>query len=58
MKTVKDITNALKQATQYEAWMDDIERDERVSVQKAWNQFQKKLQKQQLHTTSTHENSV
>lgn len=48
MKTIKDIANALKTASQYEEWMEEISRDERAGVQKAWLQFQKKIEKQQV----------
>ena len=47
MKTIKEITQALKQAEKIEAWMEDIQQDERASVQKAWASFQKRLEKQQ-----------
>lgn len=47
MTTIKEITEALKQAQQQEPWMDAIVQDERSGVQKAWAQFQKRLQKQQ-----------
>jgi len=47
LKTIKDITNALKTAHNYEEWMKDIAQDERAGVQKAWLQFQKKIEKQQ-----------
>lgn len=48
MKTIKEITTALKQANVYEEWMEEVLKDERLGVQKVWNQFQKKLQKQQI----------
>lgn len=48
LKTIKDITNALKQVYVYEEWMEEIAKDERLGVQKAWSQFQKRLQKQQI----------
>ena len=47
MQTVKEITAALKIATRKEEWMAALEQDERASVQKAWNQFLKRLEKQQ-----------
>lgn len=46
MKTIKEITQALKNAQQYEAWMDVIKVDERSGVQKVWQQFCKRLEKQ------------
>lgn len=46
MKTIKDITNALKEAARYEEWMETIAIDERIGVQKAWAQFQRKMAKQ------------
>lgn len=47
MKTIKDITHALKEATAQQQWMTEIANDERAGVQKAWAQFQRRLQKQQ-----------
>lgn len=47
MKTIKEITQALKEATEQEQWMTEIATDERAGVQKAWAQFQRRLQKQQ-----------
>ena len=45
MKTIKDITQALKEATKIEPWMQEIAQDERSGVVKAWTQFQKRLEK-------------
>lgn len=45
MKTIKEITTALKEATQIEPWMEPIAQDERAGVIKAWAQFQKRLEK-------------
>lgn len=45
MQTIKEITAALKAATQYEAWMEEIQQDERTGVQKAWQQFLKRMEK-------------
>lgn len=45
MKTIKDITQSLKEATQIEPWMEAIQQDERAGVVKAWAQFQKRLEK-------------
>lgn len=47
MKTIKEITQALKQAEKLEDWMDQIQQDERSGVVKAWAQFQRRLEKQQ-----------
>ncbi len=47
MKTIKEITQALKEAAQLEDWMNEIAQDERAGVVKAWAQFQKRLQKQE-----------
>lgn len=50
MKTIKEITQALKDATKIEQWMDEIAQDERSGVRKVWAQFQKRLAKtEQLH---------
>ncbi|GLC87419.1 ribonuclease HII [Lysinibacillus piscis] len=46
MQTIKEVTLALKTATQYEPWMEAISQDERAGVQKAWQQFLKRLDKQ------------
>ena len=54
MKTIKEITVALKEATAIEPWMDDIAQDERAGVVKAWAQFQKRLQKIQ-HVQDEHQ---
>ena len=43
MKTIKDITQALNEATKIEPWMQEIAQDERAGVMKAWTQFQKRL---------------
>lgn len=48
MKTIKEITAALKAAQQLEPWMEDIKKDERAGVQKAWASFEKRLAKMQL----------
>ena len=47
MKTIKEITIALKEATQIEPWMEAIKRDERAGVQKAWTSFERRLAKAQ-----------
>lgn len=46
MKTIKEITQALKMAQHYEPWMDAIQEDERSGVQKAWQQFCKRQEKE------------
>lgn len=46
MKTVKEITEALKRANTYESWMDELQNDERQGVQKAFNQWKKRYEKQ------------
>lgn len=47
MKTVKEITIDLQLAHHYEDWMKEIQKDERVGVQKAWatwlNRYEKQL---------------
>lgn len=48
MKTIKEITAAFKAATTYEQWMDLFKEDERVAVQKAMLQFEKRMEKQRL----------
>lgn len=47
VKTIKEITEALKCATTYEPWMEELEKDERQGVQKAFNQWKKRYEKQQ-----------
>lgn len=47
MTSIKEITTALKEASTYEVWMEDIRLDERLGVQKAWASFEKRMQKQQ-----------
>lgn len=47
MQTVKEITAALKVATSKEVWMDELAQDGRASVQKAWTQFLKRIEKQE-----------
>lgn len=54
MKTIKEITLALKQAIAIEPWMQDIAQDERSGVVKAWTQFQNRLAKiEQLQAAHT-----
>lgn len=47
MKTFKEINAALKNATCYEQWMDEIKQDTRATVQKAWLQFERRVAKAQ-----------
>lgn len=47
MKSIKEITEALKGASNYEPWMEEIQKDERAGVQKAFKQWQKRMEKQQ-----------
>lgn len=46
MKTIKEITAAFKAAQTYAEWMEDYKSDERVAVQKAIIQFEKRMEKQ------------
>lgn len=48
MKTIKEITNALNATDNYEDWMEELEKDERAGVQKAYAQWKRKLEKKQL----------
>lgn len=45
MKTIKEITTALKDAEEWQDWMLEIEADERAGVQKAWLTWQKRQDK-------------
>jgi ribonuclease HII len=45
MKTIKEITAALTKAHTYENWMKEIEQDERTGVQKAWKQWNNRMEK-------------
>ncbi|MFU8646236.1 ribonuclease HII [Lysinibacillus sp. fkY74-1] len=45
MKSIKEITVALKDAEEWQEWMSGIAEDERVGVQKAWLTWQKKQDK-------------
>lgn len=47
MKTIKDITAALKQAEEWQDWMTGVEADERAGVQKAWLSWKKRQDKKQ-----------
>lgn len=44
-KTIKEITTALKAAAAYESWMEEIKSDERTGVQKAWQQWNNRMEK-------------
>ena len=46
VKTIKEITIALKEANQYESWMEEIQKDERAGVQKAWKQWNNRINKE------------
>ena len=48
MKTIKEITIALKEAEEWQDWMQDLASDERAGVQKAWQSWQKRQEKKQL----------
>ncbi|MFP3916169.1 ribonuclease HII [Lysinibacillus telephonicus] len=56
-KTIKEITIALNEAKQYEQWMDEIQQDERIGVQKVWKQWENRMKKQQL-IVDEHERKV
>ena len=45
-KTIKEITIALNEAQKYEAWMKDVEIDERAGVQKVWKQWNNRMEKE------------
>lgn len=47
MKTIKEITKALNETYHYEKWMEEVEKDERVGVQKAFAQWKRKVEKRQ-----------
>jgi len=53
-KTIKEITIALNEAQKYEAWMKDIENDERAGVQKAWKQWNNRLEKEKKKLDEHH----
>lgn len=46
MKTIKEITAALKEAKNYMDWMEPLKLDERAAVHKALIQFEKRMEKQ------------
>ena len=48
MKTIKEITTALKDAEEWQDWMKDIAADERAGVQKAWLTWQKRQDKKSI----------
>jgi len=45
MKTIKEITAALKIAEEWQEWMAEIATDERAGVQKAWHSWNKRQEK-------------
>ncbi|KOS62643.1 ribonuclease HII [Lysinibacillus agricola] len=47
MKTIKEITTALKEAEEWQDWMVGVESDERAGVQKAWLSWKKRQDKKQ-----------
>ncbi|QDQ01712.1 ribonuclease HII [Lysinibacillus fusiformis] len=47
MKTIKEITTALKMAEDWHEWMSEIATDERAGVQKAWLSWKKRQDKKQ-----------
>ncbi len=57
VKTIKEITAALNEAQKYEAWMKEIETDERAGVQKAWKQWNNRIQKEK-RILEEHESKV
>ncbi|MBG9455158.1 ribonuclease HII [Lysinibacillus sphaericus] len=47
MKTIKEITAALKEAEEWQDWMTGVETDGRAGVQKAWLSWKKRQDKKQ-----------
>lgn len=47
MRTIKEITTLLNDTINYEKWMEDIEKDERIGVQKAWKKWKNQYEKRQ-----------
>ncbi|QPQ32060.1 ribonuclease HII [Lysinibacillus sp. JNUCC 51] len=47
MKTIKEITTALKEVEEWQDWMTGIATDERAGVQKAWQGWKKRQEKKQ-----------
>lgn len=47
MKTIKEITVALKEAEVWQEWMVEVEKDERAGVQKVWQSWLKNQNKKQ-----------
>ncbi|MCL1700272.1 ribonuclease HII [Lysinibacillus sp. Bpr_S20] len=47
MKTIKEITAALKEAEGWQDWMTGVATDERTGVQKAWQSWNKRQEKKQ-----------
>lgn len=52
MKTIKEITEALKTAAQIEPWMDDIVKDERARRSKSMDAISKASGKDRSTSTS------
>ncbi|GAB0167186.1 ribonuclease HII [Lysinibacillus sp. CTST325] len=57
MKTIKEITTALKEAEEWQDWMTRVATDERAGVQKAWQSWQKRQEKKQ-HILQEHQAKV
>ena len=55
VKTIKEITKALNEATEYESWMDEIKADSRAGVQKAFQQWEKRMEKQRILLEEHHQ---
>ncbi|MGE7689240.1 ribonuclease HII [Lysinibacillus sp. NPDC097214] len=47
MKTIKEITTALKETEEWQDWMTSVATDERAGVQKAWQSWNKRQEKKQ-----------
>lgn len=47
MKTIKEITVALKEADEWQEWMIAVAEDQRTGVQKVWQSWQKRQEQQQ-----------
>ncbi|WP_374963521.1 ribonuclease HII [Lysinibacillus sp. RS5] len=47
MKTIKEITAALKEAEEWQDWMTEVATDERAGVQRAWQSWNKRQDKKQ-----------
>ena len=58
MKTIKEITSALKAAEEWQDWMKEIAADERAGVQKAWLTWQKRQDKNVNYCKSTKKSCI